>query len=725
LEHAQTLRELTDAEIRASELAGASARQTTQERIANIDRLIAKQQDLNEKNALAHIKELARIREREAANKTLSDSDKKINEDAKKNELTLVNLLNERTALLTEGIEKDRAARQQEAADIQTNAQRAVQALARRIEQQDAAENAQLQRNISRLNLRLSTVQKGTTEELRLQQQLVQAQAALENKQATDVLAEKTRLRALGYSRELSSLKGQIQQALDAQALTELQKTEITADYAQKRFEVEQKYDLKAAQEAVANIPLRKAQANAAELKLREDFERQVNALVLQSQVETNQAQLALTKAGTVERRNLELQLINQEQELAIAGLDKRAMSDLAYETQVTAIRASAVAKRRALSEQETQNVVAELNEQQRGAELNQQQLLAGLDAGQQQRVQASKEYYNEVLRAEIDNYAAGLTATKEGTTARENVEKQHAINIANIERDSSQAQIDLIASKYERITAVVSESISSLSTMQNAASQERINQIDAEIEKQTTSAARKAVLEKKKTRIEAQAAEERRKIAKAEAVVNLGAAILMILKSPTAPFVEPAASLVRGLQIAAATATAAAQFRAIDSQKFARGGVVYGPSHSRGGVQLFHKSGAHLGEMEGEEIILTKGVHRNPVLRAAASALNVAAGGRAFYTDPTPASTWARYAAGGVVSSSAMYLPAVRTGGVVQGAPMDYDLLATKLADTLGSRMTSAFVAGAQALPPQNTNLTELREKQQQIEKREALTNI
>ncbi|MGI4822672.1 MAG: hypothetical protein ACRYFV_15795 [Janthinobacterium lividum] len=43
---------------------------------------------------------------------------------------------------------------------------------------------------------------------------------------------------------------------------------------------------------------------------------------------------------------------------------------------------------------------------------------------------------------------------------------------------------------------------------------------------------------------------------------------------------------------------------------------------------------------MEGDEIILTKGVYRDKRLRAAASALNVAAGGRSFYQDPTPAST-------------------------------------------------------------------------------------
>jgi hypothetical protein len=103
--------------------------------------------------------------------------------------------------------------------------------------------------------------------------------------------------------------------------------------------------------------------------------------------------------------------------------------------------------------------------------------------------------------------------------------------------------------------------------------------------------------------------------------------------------------------------------------------------------------------------------VYRNPWLRAAASALNVAGGGRPFYSDPMPAERLARYAAGGVVSSSAMYLPQVRTGGVVQqtGPTIDYEALGDMLADKLGP----AFVAGAQALLAQNLNLTELEDRQ------------
>jgi hypothetical protein len=69
------------------------------------------------------------------------------------------------------------------------------------------------------------------------------------------------------------------------------------------------------------------------------------------------------------------------------------------------------------------------------------------------------------------------------------------------------------------------------------------------------------------------------------------------------------------------------------------------------------------------------------------------------------------------------MYLPQVRTGGVVQApAPaIDYDQLGKSMAQYL----TPSFVAGAQALPPQHVNLTELRERQQQLDQRDRETNI
>jgi len=47
-------------------------------------------------------------------------------------------------------------------------------------------------------------------------------------------------------------------------------------------------------------------------------------------------------------------------------------------------------------------------------------------------------------------------------------------------------------------------------------------------------------------------------------------------------------------------------QIANVDNAKFADGGLVDGPTHSQGGIQMYHKSGAHLGEMEGNEYIFS-----------------------------------------------------------------------------------------------------------------------
>tara|TARA_R110000822_G_scaffold11176_6_gene41314 strand:- start:955 stop:3258 length:2304 start_codon:yes stop_codon:yes gene_type:complete len=60
-------------------------------------------------------------------------------------------------------------------------------------------------------------------------------------------------------------------------------------------------------------------------------------------------------------------------------------------------------------------------------------------------------------------------------------------------------------------------------------------------------------------------------------------------------------------------------------SAKFADGGILSGASHANGGIKT------PFGELEGEEIILTKGVTRNPFLRGLASKINQAGGGRKF----------------------------------------------------------------------------------------------
>lgn len=87
-------------------------------------------------------------------------------------------------------------------------------------------------------------------------------------------------------------------------------------------------------------------------------------------------------------------------------------------------------------------------------------------------------------------------------------------------------------------------------------------------------------------------------------------------------------------IQAGIAVARGGVQIAKIGSvkEKFAKGGVAKGPSHAAGGIQMINsQTGNPVGEMEGNEIILTSGVYKNPVLRAYASQINEMAGGRRF----------------------------------------------------------------------------------------------
>ncbi|MGL5078262.1 MAG: hypothetical protein ACRDBG_20885, partial [Waterburya sp.] len=63
--------------------------------------------------------------------------------------------------------------------------------------------------------------------------------------------------------------------------------------------------------------------------------------------------------------------------------------------------------------------------------------------------------------------------------------------------------------------------------------------------------------------------------------------------------------------------------------------GSAHGANYGDGGIALIDRiTGSEVGEMEGNEPILTAGVTQNPVLLAAASRINVAGGGRPLFQD-------------------------------------------------------------------------------------------
>ena len=91
------------------------------------------------------------------------------------------------------------------------------------------------------------------------------------------------------------------------------------------------------------------------------------------------------------------------------------------------------------------------------------------------------------------------------------------------------------------------------------------------------------------------------------------------------------AGNILAVAKTAAATIRFGAGLRDIASLKYALGGRVEGPSHAMGGIPFAVKGSPVRHEMEGGEIIMTKGVGQNPQLAAAASMINQMGGGRAF----------------------------------------------------------------------------------------------
>ncbi|MDO7888166.1 hypothetical protein [Hymenobacter cheonanensis] len=79
------------------------------------------------------------------------------------------------------------------------------------------------------------------------------------------------------------------------------------------------------------------------------------------------------------------------------------------------------------------------------------------------------------------------------------------------------------------------------------------------------------------------------------------------------------------------ALAITAAAAAAANILKLQRGGIAHGPSHTHGGIQLYHQGRPAGIEIEGGEPVLTRRVSQNPLLLSLASTVNQLAGGRAL----------------------------------------------------------------------------------------------
>ncbi len=207
-------------------------------------------------------------------------------------------------------------------------------------------------------------------------------------------------------------------------------------------------------------------------------------------------------------------------------------------------------------------------------------------------------------------------------------------LEIANAGKDPESGEPKTLADRLglneeqvERINkgvAGVEAGLDAMSQLVEARAAERFGKVDQLLQQGVIN---EEEAERRKEQIKKDAARKQQKIDVTQAVINTAKAVTSALN--TQPFL-PAGLIMAGI----ATAQGAAQIKMIRSQKFAKGGILNGPSHAQGGIPMFSKGGAFYGEAEGGEAVLTKGVMANPALASMASAINVAGGGVPFFAN-------------------------------------------------------------------------------------------
>jgi hypothetical protein len=168
----------------------------------------------------------------------------------------------------------------------------------------------------------------------------------------------------------------------------------------------------------------------------------------------------------------------------------------------------------------------------------------------------------------------------------------------------------------------MLSQGLEVVSMSIEARQRDRINRVDQEL-------AQGLINEEQATRKREQI---QKQFARKQQAVDIGQALINTALGITGAFTQkpftPANFVMAGL----VGAQGLAQVALIKKQKFSKGGVLSGPSHAQGGIPMFSQGGAVYGEAEGGEIVLTKGVLKNPALASMASAINVAGGGVSFF---------------------------------------------------------------------------------------------
>ncbi len=267
---------------------------------------------------------------------------------------------------------------------------------------------------------------------------------------------------------------------------------------------------------------------------------------------------------------------------------------------------------------------------------------LRNFQGTEEQKLALQEQFQNESLELQKDALIKQIELIEstlgDGKTNAALEQLRNALAAINLEmddlgKDEDGEEIDIAellgldeegARRLEQSIAGVEAGLSAMSQLAQSRAAERMANVDQMLQQGVIN---EEEATRKKEEIQKEAARKQQKIDIVQAVINTAKAVTAGLAST--PFL-PVGLIMGGI----AAAQGAAQIKMIRSQKFAKGGILNGPSHAQGGIPMFSKGGAVYGEAEGGEAVLTKGVMANPALASMASAINVAGGGVPFFAN-------------------------------------------------------------------------------------------
>ena len=488
---------------------------------------------------------------------------------------------------------------------------------------------------------------------------------------------------------------------LDVQLQTVRKNSDEELSILRKKLALQYQLELAAKGLTVGQKRLADAKYEAEKVKLETDAARARAVEVLQIEVQGIAARLAAVARGGAEELALQQQQIETQRTQQLRAID-RTLSDEAQAAQRRAINAAADRQQDDLLYADKLRKLDTFQQQQRNQ----------LETDRARGVVDDKQYQDLLYQQQVAALTARLALAKK--FGQDTTDLQQQLDDAEIGRlqqvgERERAQYQQRVELAKAFGAQVGEVFAATLTEQGKTLESFVGEVLVLIldmlEKQMIAQVSAATL-----------TATAGSLASPESIATAGVAGL-------------AKAVILTAAITAAFGVAKAAIRAGTSQpsgtKFAEGGVVYGPSHAQGGVQLYHRSGAHLGEMEGEEIILNKNVYRSPALRQIASAINVVAGGRAFATQiSTGLSLRPHYAQGGIVrpgmgydAGFAEYLQGLRQPGITpQAPPIDYNQLGAAVAAHLNPGMEQAFIAAVQGLPTPVVEVLEINRAQKSL---------